>query len=105
MITLPDNLQEFINDVPWVFAKTYAQTWPHEYIVKSDVNKTLFITFIQHIREKGYAGKFYQKDIVYFDNANMVYWTMGAAIEETTIINRCKKEKSYEYRLKHNNLP
>ena len=35
----------------------------------------------------------------------MVYWTMGAAIEETTIVNRCKKEQTYEYRLKHGTLP
>jgi len=30
---------------------------------------------------------------------------MGAQIDETTIINRCLKEQSYEYRLAHNDLP
>jgi hypothetical protein len=35
----------------------------------------------------------------------LVYWTMGAPIEETTIINRCPKEGTYEYRLKMGTLP
>ena len=35
----------------------------------------------------------------------MVYWTMGAPIEETIIINRCKKEQTYEYRLLNGTIP
>lgn len=30
---------------------------------------------------------------------------MGAPVEETTIINRCLKENSYEARLKNGTLP
>ena len=44
-------------------------------------------------------------DITYFDEDGMVYWTMGDPIETTTIINRCTKEQSYEYRLAHDDLP
>jgi hypothetical protein len=33
------------------------------------------------------------------------YWTMGNPIEETTIINRCKKEGSYENRSRNRTLP
>jgi hypothetical protein len=43
--------------------------------------------------------------ITYFDEGGMIYWTMGAPIAETTIINRCKKEHSYEYRRLNNTLP
>ena len=35
----------------------------------------------------------------------MVYWTMGAPLDETTIINRCRKEDTYEERLKRGTLP
>jgi hypothetical protein len=35
----------------------------------------------------------------------MVYWTMGAPLKETIIINRCRKEQSYEYRLLKGTLP
>ena len=30
---------------------------------------------------------------------------MGAPVEETTIVNRCAKEQTYEYRLEHGALP
>ncbi|MDX8391502.1 MAG: hypothetical protein R8K53_02885 [Mariprofundaceae bacterium] len=105
MKSFPSEIYDFSKSVSWIFAKTYAETWPHEYIVRDKVDEKLFIHFVQHIRAEGYAGKFYSKDITYFDESNMVYWTMGAPIDETTIINRCKKEESYEYRLKNGQLP
>ncbi len=105
MNKFPDEIRHFIEKVEWTFAKTYAATWPHEYIVRDKVDEHLFVRLVQHIRSEGYAGKFYSKDITYFDEDNMVYWTMGAPIEETTIVNRCKKEQSYEYRLKNGLLP
>ena len=89
----------------WFFAKTYAQTWPHEYIVKNMVDENLFVELVKHTRKYGYIGKFYTKDIPYFNDDNTVYWTMGDPIEDTIIINRCKKEQSYEYRLAQNELP
>ena len=102
---LPSNLRLFVDNQTWVFAKTYAKKWPHEYIVRDNVDETLFVKLVEHIRANGYTGKFYKMDITYFDEDGMVYWTMGDPIETTTIINRCTKEQSYEYRLKHNDLP
>jgi len=98
-------LKNFIKNSNWIFAKTYAKTWPHEYIVRDKVDETLFVKMVEHIRANGYVGKFYKMDITYFDEDGMVYWTMGDPIETTTIINKCAKEQSYEYRLKHNDLP
>jgi hypothetical protein len=95
----------FIEKSSWIFAKTYAKTWPHEYIVRDQVDEALFIALVEHIRANGYVGKFYKMDITYFDEDGMVYWTMGDPIETTTIINRCTKEQSYEYRLAHDDLP
>jgi hypothetical protein len=37
---LPENLKQFIERTPWTFAKTYAKTWPREYIVRKKVDKT-----------------------------------------------------------------
>ena len=34
-----------------------------------------------------------------------MYWTMGAPLEETTIINRCRKEDSFESRSMNGTLP
>lgn len=39
------------------------------------------------------------------DEDGVIYWIMGGLIEKTTIINKCRKRQSYEYRLANNNLP
>lgn len=101
----PGNLKTFIAEVQWTFAKTYAATWPHEYIVRGRVDEDLFVQLVQHIRTYGYEGKFYRKSIIYFDEDGMVYWTMGEPIEKTTIVNRCRADQTYEYRLEHGTLP
>lgn len=102
---LPPELKAFVTETSWTFAKTYAKTWPHEYIVRDRVDEELFLSLVRHIREHGYEGKFYHKPITYFDEDGRVYWTMGAPIKETTVVNRCTKEQSYEYRLEHGALP
>jgi len=103
-IPLPNILQEFIDSVQWTFAKTMPE-WPHEYIVRDRVDKNLFMMLVQHIRSQGYEGKFYEKTFTYYDNAGMVYWTMGEPIGETTIINRCRKGETYESRRLRGVLP
>ena len=105
MNKLSQELRDFINDSKWTFAKTYASTWPHYYIVRDRVDEDLFINLVKHIRQFGYEGPFYNKTYIYFEEDGYVYWTMGAPIEETTIINRCTKENTYEYRLKMGTLP
>jgi len=102
---LSPELKAFVDETSWTFAKTYAKTWPHEYIVRDRVDEELFLSLVRHIREHGYQGWFYRKPITYFDEDGMVYWTMGAPVEETIIVNRCTKEQSYEYRLEHDTLP
>ena len=100
---LPNELQEFICSVEWTFAKAMPE-WPHEYIVRDRVDEDLFVKMVQHIRTNGYEGKFYKMNITYVDYDGMTYWTMGAPIEETIIINRCRKEDTYEVRLKKGSL-
>jgi hypothetical protein len=103
--SLQKELVEFVDSETWIFAKTYADTWPHEYLVRDRVDERLFVQLVRHIRTHGYEGRFYRKKITYFDEDSMTYWTMGAPVEETTIINRCRKENTYEERLKAGSLP
>ena len=102
---LSENLKRFVLESSWIFAKTYATTWPHEYIVRERVDQGLFVKLVEHIRTNGYQGAFYKMEITYYDEDGLVYWTMGAPISETIIINRCKNDQTYEYRLAHNDLP
>jgi hypothetical protein len=101
----PGKVRNFIAAENWVFAKTYARTWPHEYLVRDRVDEDMFVQLVCHIREHGYLGHFYRMPITYFDEDGMTYWTMGEPIEETTIINRCPKEETYAARLKAGTLP
>lgn len=98
-IALPDDLVDFIDSCQWTFAKTMPE-WPHEYIVRDQVDEDRFVRLVCHIRENGYESKFYQKTLIYYEYDGMVYWTMGAPLEETIIINRCRKENTYENRLR-----
>ena len=102
--SLPDFLQRLVDDSKWTFAKTMPK-WAHEYIVRENVDENLFIQLVQHIRANGYEGKFYSKTIIYYDHDGLVYWTMGAPVDETTLINRCRKEDSYEFRLHRGTIP
>jgi hypothetical protein len=96
----PVDLRDFVDSAKWTFAKTMPE-WPHEYIVRERVDEELFVTLVQHIREYGYEGKFYSKTMTYYDEDDRVYWMMGAPLDETIIVNRCKKEDSYESRLRN----
>lgn len=96
-------LRAFLSAARWTYAKTMPE-WPHEYIVRSDCKQAQFEALVGHIREHGYQGSFYNRPITYFDEGGLVYWTMGAPLAETTIVNRCKKRDSYEERLKMGRL-
>ena len=45
----PDKLKIFIANQNWIFAKTYADTWPHEYIVQEKVDNDLFLELAHHL--------------------------------------------------------
>jgi hypothetical protein len=103
-ITLPRALRDFVDTVEWTFAKTMPE-WPHEYIVRDRVDESLFEALVCHIRTHGFEGRFYRRVLTYYEEDGLLYWTMGEPTEETIIINRCRKENSYEFRLLKGTLP
>ena len=103
-MSFPKELLAFVKEQEWVFAKTMPK-WPHEYIVRERVDQELFEHLVRHIRTHGYEGRFYQKTLTYYDEGGITYWTMGAPLEETTVINRCREEDTYERRLQNGTLP
>ena len=101
---LPEDLHNFALEAKWTFAKTMPQ-WPHEYIIRERVDGNLFEQLVRHIRANGHEEAYYTEKYIYFEEDGLLYWTMGEPIEETDIINRCRKESSYECRLKNDTLP
>jgi len=100
----PAELLKFVTEKNWTFARTMPE-WPHEYLVRDRVDGGLFERLVEHIRAHGHEGRFYAKVITYYEEAGLLYWTMGAPLHETTIINRCAKEWSYAHRLEQGTLP
>jgi len=96
---MKSSLHTFINHSDWIFAKTYAETWQHWYIVKEDVNNTLFLELAEMIDRHGYEEYFYSKKMIFFDYGEYTYWHMD------NIINRCLLEDTYHKRILSNRLP
>jgi hypothetical protein len=88
-----DDFKGFIGTRQWRCAKTMPQ-WPHEYTVRQfddpQQDQAVFEEAVAFIRAKGERRRFEPtgKLSVYLDVDGRQYWTMGAPIEETIIINR-----------------
>ena len=110
---LPNNLKHLIDTADWTWAKTYADTWPHHYIVKEKVDQELFLQLVLHIRNHGEWEMFYNTPLKYFEQDGIVYWTMvpkdddpkwyAPKIED--IINKCPIECTYKNRAGNQTLP
>ncbi len=84
-------IEQFIAAQPWRFAETFANTAPHEYIVKDKIeDKDLFLEFVKFIRGNGFEAYFWSKKRRYWTCGDHYYWTMDDPDETTTIINRAK---------------
>ena len=73
--------------------------------MRERVDEVLFDRLVVHIRAHGVEGRFYEMAITYYEEAGLVYWTMGAPLHETIIVNRCRSEDTYEHRLERGTLP
>lgn len=84
---------EFVNRFKWTFAKTYAKTAPHEYLVLKEIDWKYEKTFkdvAKFINKEGLPSKFWGKTYIYYFLDGYKYWTMDEVIEETDLINREK---------------
>ncbi|MGZ5312422.1 MAG: hypothetical protein ACXWZW_04040 [Solirubrobacterales bacterium] len=92
-----DAARAYIAKVRWQFARTMPQ-WPHEYTVRAwrpDLERD-FCDLVVLIRREG-VMKPWPRDAAtpryhhtYFEVDGWEYWTMGAPVPETTVINRAK---------------
>lgn len=89
-----NKLREMIARCELTFAKTMP--WcPHEYIVrgKCPLTKEEFLYFIDMQRKHGVKERWGKYNNSYLYIYGYKYWTMGAPVEETIIMNRAKVDR------------
>jgi hypothetical protein len=87
------DFHNFVSRFKWTFAKTYANTAPHEYIVLEKVgleHKAEFISVARFIRDAGFKAFYYRSQGFYYILGDYYYWTMDENVEDTKLINRAK---------------
>lgn len=96
-VAVPDEVQEwmlrYIESVRWREAKSGP---PHSYTVRKwDSRPGRFEEAVTVIRRYGHPEHFYSETYIYMTIGKLKYWSMGAPVGETIIINRAGKETSY----------
>lgn len=86
------SIEEFIEKQTWIFAKTYADKCPHEYIVRYKHNLTDedFLWAVNYIKEHGIVMYFWSRANWYFFSGEYYYWAMDGADGQPLVINRAK---------------
>ena len=105
MVPFSDTLRTFVGSTRWTFAKTYAATWPHEYVVRKAQNDAMVHALARHIFQHGVEGRFYSQVRKYHHEGGKVYWSMASRPEDATLINRCDESQTYEARCTAGTLP
>ena len=84
-------LREMIARCQWTFAKTMP--WcPHEYVVRGRCPLTdeEFVYFVTMQRNHGVELRWGKYLLPYLIIDDYKYWTMGAPMEDTIVLNRAK---------------
>lgn len=85
-----DEIRDYIAANQWKFARTMPKH-PHEYNLKEvSTDPEFFERFVMHIRRYGEPNFFFKKRLIYFTIDGYKYWSMGAPLHETILINRAK---------------
>ena len=89
-------IRELFENEKWTFAKTYAKTAPHEYIVrgKTVLSDYEFDELVATILEEGFPAYFYSRVYRYLYIGGFFYWCISEeeSIEDAIIINRCPED-------------
>lgn len=84
----------------WIWAKTYAQSAPHDYVVlgrSAGMAREDFIRAGRVIRTFGVPGKFWSYTNIYLTSLDgrLKWWTMDAVADDTDLINRATTDRTY----------
>jgi hypothetical protein len=91
-------VQKRLLNATFKFAKSKAyEKFPHAYTLSKDWNRDEFDEVVQFIRDYGEVGYFFKAQYLYYRFNGYEYWTMGAAIEKTILINKAKVKYQSPY--------
>jgi len=101
-----EQARRFVAKSRWIFAKTMPR-WPHWYCLRRDAllagHEDEFLAMVAFIREVGVVRPWPRDARVpryhhtYLDLDGWSYWTMGAPVEETTLINRARVDSADQF--------
>lgn len=89
---------ELAGELDWTWAKTYADSAPHRYVVLGrtpGLNRSDFVRAGAVIRTFGQPGKFYRSTNIYLEVGEWKWWTMDPRVVDTDLINRAPRGDSY----------
>jgi hypothetical protein len=78
---------EFVAEQRWTPAPT-MEVNPHEYTLRRDTSDAIFDAAVRYIRERGLMERVEGKRFKALALGGHKYWTMGASLPETILINR-----------------
>lgn len=77
----------FVRRHRWIFARTMPDN-PHEYTLRESTSDEIFEAAVRFIRDHGQPELYYGKEYTVYFCDDHKYWTMGAPVEQTILINR-----------------
>jgi hypothetical protein len=84
-------LEKEIAEQKWIFAKTYAKTAPHEYIVKKS-SPEFFDKMCRLIDSEGYNARWRDgKEYKYLKIGTYKYWHFDIILNREKIVSNIKK--------------
>ena len=85
-----------VTECSWRFAKTMPQI-PHYYTLRKDATEDAnFVKLVTFIRSHGYDQKWGRRWFRYLDLDGWTYWTMGAQVDATILVNRARLDRPEE---------
>jgi hypothetical protein len=78
---------DFVASHHWKFARTMP-TNPHSYTLRRNALHSVFDDAVRYVRDKGIVEYFGKKPYVMLHHGDHTYWSMGAPLETTILINR-----------------
>jgi hypothetical protein len=81
------DFEHFVQNHRWVFARTMVSN-PHFYTLRRNALHSLFDDAVRYIRDLGWIEYFGGKPYKMLHHLTHKYWTMGAPLDITILINR-----------------